>query len=622
MDFSPLKDSLRSGDPAFWTELQSLTRQAMAFDELFLLSSYRKKALARGLVRPASARDSVRLAIVGGCSFYPLHELIQHLCDVSGNPVEIWLGAYDNYVAEIMDDDSGLYAFAPEVVLLLPSDRHAAYTGRLTDGRDSVEAEGRSVINSILGLARRLNERFGADVLLTNFILPARHDLGALRAKTLGSAWSYRSWLNLELGLNAAPFVHICDLAFLAHRLGGLEAKDDRSWYESKQPGSPALLASLAREAARLIVALKQPPKKVLALDLDNTLWGGVVADDGLEGIELGDTSPRGEAFKAFQRYILSLKERGVLLAVCSKNDHERAAEAFEKHPEMVLRLPDIVSFRANWEPKSENIRAIAKELNLGVDSVVFVDDNPAEIEIVRQFVPEASTILLGPDPAEYVGQLQDCGYFMPAAITTEDVERTAQYQAEAQRVAFASSVTDMDSYLESLQMLAVMTEFNPIDVPRVSQLINKSNQFNLTTRRRSEAEVAQLIDEPDHIGFSVRLGDRFGDHGLISVLIGKKIDDAMIIDTWIMSCRVLKRQVEEEALAELARLAQSRGCVRLVGIYLPTAKNSMVRNLYTRLGFTAVAETEHKSEYELRLPAFQPMSTKIKIARRAYGPI
>jgi len=346
-----------------------------------------------------------------------------------------------------------------------------------------------------------------------------------------------------------------------------------------------------------------------------------VVADDGLEGIELGDTSPRGEAFKAFQKYIASLKQRGVLLAVCSKNDLARAMEPFEKHPEMVLRLPDIVSFKANWEPKSENIRRMAPELNLGLDSFVFVDDNPAEIDIVRQFVPEVTTILLGPDPAEYVAQLQDCRLFEPDNITAEDGERTSHYRAEAGRKALEATVTDMDSYLESLEMEGTLSEFTGVDAPRLSQLINKSNQFNLTTRRRSEAEVLAVMNDPNFIGFSARLKDRFGDHGLISIVIGEKKGDTLKIDTWLMSCRVLKRQVEEIMLNELVRLAKLRGCQRLEGVYLPTSKNEMVRDFYVRMGFVVTAELENGREFELPLATIQPVQTKIKITRQAYGP-
>jgi len=249
------------------------------------------------------------------------------------------------------------------------------------------------------------------------------------------------------------------------------------------------------------------------------------------------------------------------------------------------------------------------------------MDDNPAEIEIVRQFAPEVTTILLGPDPSDYVAQLADCRLFEPRSITDEDAGRTSQYRSDAQRKALAASVTDMAAYLESLSMEAVISEFLPVDVPRLSQLINKSNQFNLTTRRRSEAEVTAVMNDSNFIGYSVRLKDRFGDHGLISIVIGEKKDGALRIDTWLMSCRVLKRGVEELVLNELVRLAKMKNCIRLEGFFLPTPKNEMVRDFYGRMGFTLTAESETQREFELPLESWQPMPVKIKTIRHAYEP-
>jgi FkbH-like protein len=618
MNDQDLKALLLGNDPQVWNELSIRTRAASEFDELFRLSSLRKKAHARQISRPGLVQDTFRLAIIGGYSFYPLHDLIEHLCEMERFPCDLWLGSYDNYISEIMDETSELYEFKPQVILLIPPEHRCRYPGKITDSREMQQAEAGQFVRSLLDLGRRAHEKSRAEIIVTNFMLPSRHDLGAYRSRTLGSDWSFRKWVNLELGLNAPPFLHICDVEFLSHRHGGIRARDERAWFETKQPGSPAFLADLAREVVHLVSTLRRAPKKVLVLDLDHTLWGGVVADDGLEGIEVGDTSPRGEAFKAFQKYIASLKARGILLAVASKNDHAKAAEVFEKHPEMVLRLDDFVSFKANWEPKSDNIRHMAAELNLGLDSFVFVDDNPAEIEIVRQFAPEVATIELGPDPSEYVTQLQDCRLFEPRNITSEDVERTQQYQSEAQRQALSATITDMDAYLESLAMEGEIGGFAPVDIPRLAQLINKSNQFNLTTRRRTEADLHALAQDPDYSCFFLRLKDRFGDHGLISVVIAKKTGTVLDIDTWLMSCRVLKRQVEDEVLNELVRVAQSRGCTKLEGVYLPTAKNEMVRDFYTRMGLTLTHEDANGRKFELVLDQFQPHSTRIKIHRRS----
>ena len=619
---SDLKELLLGQSPEFWPRLAQRTRAASEFNELLTLSSLRRKALGRCVPNPGVVPEKTRIALVAAYTLYPFSELLEHLLEMAGFPSELWQGDFDNYNAEILDPTSGLYQFAPHIVVMMPSEHRCKYLGGLSDSRQLHSAAAGLIVNALLEQIRVLHEQSRAEVILTNFILPARHDLGPYRSRTLGSDWSFRKWVNLDLGLNAPSYVHICDMEYLAYRRGGIEAREDRAWFESKQPCSPAMLADAAREVVHIIESLRRPPKKVLVLDLDNTLWGGVIAEDGLEGIEIGDTSPRGEAFKAFQKCILSLKQRGVLLAVCSKNDVAVAASAFEKHPEMVLKMDDFTVFKANWEPKSENLHQIAAELNLGVDSLVFVDDNPAEIEIVRQFAPTVATILLSPDPSEYVGQLQDCRLFEPRSITAEDVERANQYRSETQRKALLASVTDMESYLESLEMEASMAEFTPVDAPRIAQLINKSNQFNLTTRRRTEAAVLALIQQPDFRAFTVRLKDRFGDHGLISIVIGKIAGSVLKIDTWLMSCRVLKRQVEEAALNELARLAAAAGCTHLEGLFLATPKNEMVRDFYLRMGFSLTRESRDSREFELDLRDFHPCQTKIQIIRRAYESI
>ena len=613
VDLAKIKGLLLQNDPLFWSEMSLATERASAFDELLFLSTLRSKAISRGL-NNANSEITIRLAILGGCSLYPLHAVVTHLLEAAGLKCELFLGEYDNYVSELMEPDSPLYDFRPEVVCILPGTQRYGYQGEITDERSKVQAAGSAIADELLQLCRTLHERTSAEVLLCNFMLPSRYDLGDYRVRTLASEWSFRKWINLEIGLNAPSFVRICDIEFLTNRHGALAGEDARGWFQSKQPFSASLLVQVAREISRMVRGLRTAPKKLLALDLDNTLWGGVVADDGLEGIEIGDTSPRGEAFKAFQRSILNLKERGVLLAVVSKNDHARAAEPFEKHPDMVLRLKDFVSFKANWEPKSDNLRRMAEELNLGLDSFVFVDDNPAEIDIVRQYAPMVSTIQLSSDPTDYVGQLQDSRFFEPRSVTNEDAIRTEQYRAESERESMLASATDMDAYLQSLAMVAMVNAFAAVDVPRISQLINKSNQFNLTTRRRTEAEVKQLIDNPEYVCFSVRLEDRFGDHGLICVIIARIVGEIFAIDTWLMSCRVLKRQVEETVLNEICRLAQVHGCLRVEGEYIATPKNEMVREHYLRMGFQPKSVTSERGEFVLELDSFQPHPTKISV--------
>ena len=616
MNLSDIKNLLLQNDPSFWLSMTTLTEQARDFEELISLSTLRKRAIARGVPRISGQDKPLRLAVLGGCSLYPLHELLTQMLDAAGVACELFLGEFDNYASEIIEANGALYSFRPDAVLLVPGPQRCKYLGEVTDERETAQAAATATADQLLALCRTLHERTTAEIVLCNFMLPARRDLGELRSRTLTSDWSFRKWVNLELGLSAPGFVRICDLEFLANRQGALTAEDARGWFESKQLCSPALLVELCREASRLLLGARRPPKKVLVLDLDNTLWGGVVADDGLEGIEIGDTSPRGEAFKAFQNAIAALKARGVLLAVCSKNDHERAKEPFERHPEMVLRMSDFVAFKANWEPKADNLHQIAAELGLGIDSFVFADDNPAEIEIVRQFASEVTTISLDGDPASFVGRLQDCGLFEARNITREDAQRTTQYAAERSRQVALTSATDMDAYLSSLEMNATISEFAREDVPRLAQLINKSNQFNLTTRRRSEAEVESLLARTDYVCLAARLRDRFGDHGLISIVIGHVVGGSLEIDTWLMSCRVLKRQVEETMLNEACRLALLRNCSRLEGTYRATPKNEMVRDFYPRMGFQTRSMSPDGGDFVLDLASFQPLSTKITILR------
>jgi FkbH-like protein len=602
----------RAGDPGAFGHFQQLATRVEEADQLLLLASLAKKVFGREVAQ----LPPVRMALMGACTFHPWKELLEVRLLGEGVQPLFFDGLFDNYLAEILAPGGILDSGPLDFILLCPAAQRLPKPS-LAEADASVGRKMASeAAREVLALCHKAHERTRAEIILLNFPLPGRQDWGAFRNRTLATDWAFRRAVNLELGLAAPAFVQICDREYLEARLGLEKAEDRRGWFESKQPGSPALLASLATEAARLVTGVRRPMKKVLAVDLDNTLWGGVIGDDGLAGIELGDNSPRGEAFKDFQKYVKSLKDRGVLLAVCSKNDEAKALEPFEKHPEMVLKREDFVAFSANWEPKSENLRRMATELQLGLDSFVFADDNPAEIEIVRQFAPEVGRVLLGPDPADYVSQLQDSRFFEPRQITREDARRLEQYHAEAERKKMESHCTNMDSYLASLEMVGEIHPFRPVDLPRVAQLVAKSNQFNLTTRRHSEAELGAIMNHPDTGHFSVRLRDRFGDHGLISVVILRFANGVAEVDTWLMSCRVLKREVEEVVLNEMMRLAQGRGCGEIRGVYLPTSKNALVGELYPQMGFSPYL-TNGKDEgicYTLKTAGFSPKKHHIKI--------
>jgi FkbH-like protein len=350
-------------------------------------------------------------------------------------------------------------------------------------------------------------------------------------------------------------------------------------------------------------------------------LWGGVIGDDGLDGIVLGQGSALGEAYLSLQTYVRELARRGIILAVCSKNDEQVAMAAFEKHPEMVLRLSDIACFVANWEDKASNIRRIAATLNIGIDSLVFADDNPFERNLIRREIPAVAVPELPVDPALYARCLADAGYFEAIRLTQNDLERSEQYQGNLQRELMRASATDLTQYLKSLAMRLEWKRIDTVGLHRVTQLINKTNQFNLTTKRYDEADVAVKMSDPAVVALQLRLTDRYGDNGIIAVVIAQPSDarsSEYLIDTWLMSCRVLGRQVEEATMNLLASLAREMGATSLVGEYRRTPKNAMVSAHYERLGFTSIDKGSDDNTYwRLSLPEFAPFNTWIEVAER-----
>ncbi|WKN42335.1 HAD-IIIC family phosphatase [Tunicatimonas pelagia] len=385
---------------------------------------------------------------------------------------------------------------------------------------------------------------------------------------------------------NAALYIH--DLQALQGRYGQDVVLDTNMYINADMPLSVDFLPVVADSTIAIIRASLGKIKKCLVLDLDNTIWGGIIGDDGLEKIQIGDLGV-GKAFSEFQQWAKELKERGVILAICSKNDEKNAKEPFEKHPDMVLRLDDIAIFVANWENKADNIAFIQQTLNIGLDSIVFIDDNPFERNMVRTHLPQVTVPELPEDPALYLNYLTSLYLFETVSFTTNDSDRTRQYQAEAKRVVTKNSFANEEEFLASLDMKAKIESFNRFNTPRVAQLTQRSNQFNLRTIRYTEHEIEKIANSEDYITLSLSLSDKFGDHGIISVLILEKKGEAtLFVDTWIMSCRVLKRGVEYFALNKLVEIAKKHQAKQLRGEYLPTAKNGLVKDHYADLGFQA----------------------------------
>lgn len=516
-----------------------------------------------------------KIAILGGYSTQMISQLLRvELLKVGIIPT-LFEAGYGTLESTVYSKDPELKAFAPDLCFFCVGVEHL--------GSGSVEEEA----NRWAALWKETREFLGCEIIQNTFEEPRHLPYGNFELKAQASRLRFVRELNLKLGVLAPSYVHFNDIDRLASFVGRKAWRDDRLYDMAKFPVSHSHLVTYVKNAAAVISSVYGGGKKCLVLDLDNTLWGGVIGDDGLDGIEIGDGSPAGEAFKRFQVYIRGLKDRGVLLAVCSKNEASIAKEAFRKRAEMVLKLEDFSCFMANWEPKPDNLVRIANELNIGMDSLVFVDDNPVERDAIRQLAHGVTVVDLPSDPAEYATALAEAHLFEPVLFTQEDSQRSAQYQANAQRSQLESAVQDYDQFLASLEMKATIAPFDALHLPRIAQLVNKTNQFNLTTKRYTESNVDDMMKDGRYFTRYVKLADKFGDNGLISVFIARQTSEAEFeIDTWLMSCRVLKRGVEQLLFHEVAKGLFARGARRLVGDYLPTPKNALVKDLLASLGF------------------------------------
>ncbi len=559
----------------------------------------------------------MRLAILGSSTLAHLNAAIRVAGLRRGIHITVYENDYGQYWQELTDPGSALHRFAPTMVLFALDAYHL--TAGVDAGMSGAEADGalEAMLLRLRECWRLAREAFRCPILQQTALAVFPTVLGNNEHRLPGSRQAFLARLNTDLR-TAADAVGVDRLALDARAaIDGLAAWHDPAlWHRAKQEVSPVAAPMYGELVARLIAARLGRSFKCLVLDLDNTLWGGVVGDDGMDGLVLGQGSAVGEAFVAFQEYARELSRRGIILAVCSKNDAANALEPFEKHPEMVLKRNDIASFVANWSDKAHNIRTIAEELSIGLDSLVFVDDNPFERNLVREQLPMVAVPEVSEDPAEYPRVLADAGYFESLVVTDEDRVRSGQYQSNRARDELKSSATDLPTFLRGLEMQLIYKRFDQLGLQRTVQLINKTNQFNLTTRRYSEEDVLTVMRDNRSFGLQLRLVDRFGDNGIISIVIGKMQDeDELLLDTWLMSCRVLGRQVEPATLNLVAGEARRLGAKRLVGEYVPTKKNGMVKDHYARLGFTVVETDEAGGNRNvLELAEFVPAETFIEM--------
>jgi len=509
--------------------------------------------------------------------------------------IDVHIGAYGQYRQDVLDPSSSLRQFAPQTMLFSLSGREVIAGVPLTATLEEVDRIIARFIGELRSLWQKARETYNAAIIQQTFIDVTDPLFGSYDRLVPGAPTRVLARLNDRLCEAAAQDgVLILDVARVSERDGIDAWFDAGSWLQGKLEIAPQAAPLYGDLVARILAAQRGQSKKCLVLDLDNTLWGGVIGDDGLEGIVIGEGSAAGEAHLALQRYAKQLKERGIILAVCSKNDAKTAEAVFHEHPEMLLRRSDIAAFLANWDDKAENLKTIATRLNIGIDSLVFVDDNPVERARIRQSLPAVAVPELPDDAAHYVRCLSDAGYFEAVALTSEDRHRAELYEANAKREALLGSAQSMDDFLRGLEMSVVCGPFTTVDLARIVQLFNKTNQFNATTRRYTSEEITHFAGLPNVLTLQFRLLDRIGDNGLVSAMILRPTADEekmLEIDNWIMSCRVFGRRLEFEAMNIAVEAARQLGIKGFVADYIATPKNSVISALYPSLGFTAVSE-------------------------------
>lgn len=552
------------------------------------------KELKRNLKKDDSALPTVKVSLLGDTATQFLATAIKGEGIERGYNIDLFEAEYNQVERQVLDPTSDLYAHDAKYTVVFQSTHKLLEQYSLKPASDwSTLADER--INFI----RSICENVGGKIIYYNY--PEIEDtVFGSYANKVSASFSYQlRKLNYEL-MNLAqeyPNLFICDIAGIQNKFGRDFMFDSTVYVSTEMILSIDALPYVASRTLDIIASIEGKFKKCLILDLDNTVWGGVVGDDGWENIQVGHGLGIGKAFSEFQQWVKKLKKRGIIVCVCSKNDEDKAKEPFEKNPEMILKLDDISVFVANWENKADNIRTIQGILNIGFDSMVFLDDNPFERNMVRENVPGVTVPELPEDPGEYLEYLYTQNLFETASYSSADKDRTKQYQVEAQRVATAKKFTNEGDFLKSLEMVSEVSGFTCFNTPRVAQLSQRSNQFNLRTVRYTEDQITAIENDPKQKGFAFTLEDKFGDNGLIAVIILQEKDsETLFIDTWFMSCRVLKRGMENFTLNTIVGYAKTNGFKKIIGEYLPTPKNGMVAEHYTGLGFSKLEGAVHST--------------------------
>lgn len=603
-DFSSCCKQLTEGDSQLGRQIRLLATHAL--DERQLSRLGRTILSLRNQGQSLQPLVPLRLGLIGNGTLDLIVPVLVATAARHGFALECITGAYDQFLQDALQPDSALNRARPDAVLVALDHRGLAL--QPVPGNKEAAAQTVDAAFDLLDSIRRaISRNSGALCILQTLAAPPEGLFGSYDRVLAGTTRNLVDRFNqkvCEWALQSNDL--LLDVAAIAETVGLADWHSPAQWNLAKLPFSDDYVPLYAEHVCRIISAMRGKSRRCLVLDLDNTVWGGVIGDDGLEGIQIAQGDATGEAFLSVQQLALALRARGVVLAVSSKNTDAIARRPFKDHPDMLLKEDHIAVFQANWDDKATNIRAIAKELALGLDSFVFLDDNPVERGLIRREIPEVAVPELDNDPASYARTLAAAGYFEAIGFSEEDRARADMYQANARRLSLQGHTSDLQSYLRSLEMRILFGSFDRTTRSRVTQLINKSNQFNLTTRRYTEPQIEQLEQDSDAMTLHVRLLDKFGDNGIICVIICRPSrPDTWAIDTWLMSCRVLGRCVEQAVLAEILFRARAAGISTLEGLYIPTERNEMVREHYAKLGFTRIdGSSDGSSRWELKTDA------------------
>ena len=584
----------------------------------------KRKKIRRQILENGHEWIDKRVAILGGSTTHDVKDALDLFLLHHGIRCTFYESEYNQYWQDAMFPNPELEAFHPEIIYIHTSNRNITDWPEMSNSADEVNALLDAAYEKFAGMWEHLSEVYGCPVIQNNFEYPYWRLMGNRDASDLHGRVNFVSRLNLKFAeyAQAHDNFYLNDINYLSASYG-LEAwSDPFYWHMYKYALSLPAIPYLAQSVANIIKSIYGKNKKAFALDLDNTLWGGIVGDDGAENLQVGQETSIGQVYSEFQTYLKAHKQLGVILNIVSKNELENAMAGLNR-PDMTLKPDDFIMIKANWEPKSQNLIDIAHALSLGPDSFVFIDDNPAEREIIRRQIPGAAVPELGDRPEYYISTIDRMGYFEVTTLSSDDAARTKMYKENAARSRAESNFADYGDYLVSLEMHAEIAPFTPIYMSRIAQLTNKSNQFNLTTLRLSQADVEAMAADAQYLTLYGKLTDRFGDNGVVAVTIGKLDDTGKHLDIilWLMSCRVLKRDMEFAMMDELVRQCRERCVETIYGHYYPTAKNGMVREFYAAQGFTKRSEdAEGNTLWELDISGgYEAKNKYIEVNREAH---